>query len=462
MNQWTTNEAACIWPDDLRRGIWPRSFAIWVLAFWIALLVIRPWEALLPQLAEWRVERIYAILALIVVFCSGKIQMRGSSQTAGLIFWFMALAISTACAIDPYEAWDMFYVYATVFIFYFALISVVRTPYELVFIVTCFVVVTAVYLGKSEWEYFLHGGHSYSMGVRRLKGIDTTYSHPNAVACSAVLSLPFAFFLWKIRRQFTAQWPAFYRRWFPYSILGFFVVAATSIFLTNSRSGIFAFVLFVVLASLGERGLGKLILRLAIGAVLIAGIWAILPDDSKGRIANTWDPHSGPEAESASASAEGRVEGLAMGWEMFRRFPLTGVGLGNFIPYRVANLDGVPLVAHNTIGGVLGETGTLGGLAFLSFLVGAFLDCRKTKRLALGYPNPKSEILSRLATACRDSLILLLFTGMFGDNQGRAQIYWVAAFCLLARTFMERNREEICWIRSFPQRIPRESFAHAS
>ncbi|MCC6124166.1 MAG: O-antigen ligase family protein [Pirellulales bacterium] len=427
-----------IWPDDLRRGIWPRSFAIWVLAVWIALLVIRPWEVLMPALADWRVERMYAIFAMIAVFVAGTPRIPVSHQSPGLFFWFIALTLSTACAIDRSLAWESYYVYLTVFIFYLAILSVIRTPYQLVFIVTCFVAVMAVYLGKSQWEYFFHGGHGFSMGVRRLQGMDTTYSHPNAVACSAALSLPFAFFLWKIRGRYTAEWPGLYRRCFPYAVIGYLVLAATSIFLTNSRSGIFAFALFVILAALGERGAGKLFYRILLGGILLAGIWIVLPADTKGRLANTWDPTSGPEAESAYVSGEGRVEGLKMGWKMYQQFPLAGVGLGNFLPYRKARLDGIPLVAHNTIGGVLGEMGTIGALAFTIFLAGAFLDCRKTRRLAEAYPNSTAEVLSRLAAACRNSLILLLFTGMFGDNQGRAQLYWVAAFCLLTRSFIER------------------------
>ena len=125
----------------------------------------------------------------------------------------------------------------------------IKTPYQLLFITTCFIVALAVYLGKSQWEYHFNGGHAFSMGVRRLRGIDLTYAHPNAVACSAVFSLPFALFLWNVRRQFTADWPAIYRKWFPRTILGYFVLATTSIFLTNSRSGIFAFALFVVLSA---------------------------------------------------------------------------------------------------------------------------------------------------------------------------------------------------------------------
>ena len=48
-----------------------------------------------------------------------------------------------------------------------------------------------------------------------------------------------------------------------------------------------------------------------------------------------------------------------------------------------------------------------------------------------------------LAVACRNSLLLMLFLGMFGDVQGRAQLYWVAVFCSLAYTFARTSREMV-------------------
>jgi hypothetical protein len=461
MNDWETRVENPLWLDDLRRGIWPRSFALWILAVWMALLVIRPWEALMPELGDWHMERVFAILALVVVIGSGKLRFLGSYQTTGLLLWILALAVSSLSAVDPRESWPIFYIYLTTFIFYIAIISVLRTPYQLFFMVACFVVVMAVYLGKSQWEYFFCGGGSFAMGVRRLKGIDVTYSHPNAVACSAVISLPFAQFLWKIRKEFTAGWPNLWRKCFPFGILAFYYIVVSSILLTNSRTGIFAFVLFMALAALDGKGIGKLAFRFACGAVALAILWMVMPESTKGRVANTWDRTSGPEAESAYVSGEGRVEGVKMGMKMFETFPIAGVGLGNFIPYRRANLDGVNLVAHNIIGGVLGETGLLGGAAFVFFLSGVFVNCRAAKRLAKQSPHPISRLLARLATACRDSMILLIFSGMFGDDQARAQIYWVAAFGLLSITFLrEMSTEEAIAAENvaYPSMIPRTAF----
>jgi O-antigen ligase len=282
--------------------------------------------------------------------------------------------------------------------------------------------------------------------VYRLQGIDLTYAHPNAVACSAAITLPFVYYFWKIRREFTAAWPVLWKKAFPIFILGCFFIAVSSIFLTNSRSGIFAFVLFMFLAALHGKSVGTMIFRVLAGVIVLAAIWMIIPEATKGRIANTWDSTSGPEAESAYVSGEGRVRGVQMGMKMFETHPLTGVGLGNFIPYRRAYLDGVNLVAHNTVGGVLGETGLIGGLAFLVFFSGIFVNCHAANRMARQIEVPDSDMLARLSVACRDSLILLLFCGMFGDVQARAHLYWIAAYCLLARTFIEsiaRNSQDV-------------------
>lgn len=438
-----SDEWSRLWNDDLRSGIWPRSVVIWVVALWIALLIFRPWETLIPELAQFRVERSYAIVALLAVLFSGRARFVGSMQTSGLLLWAAALTVSASVAFNRAVAWDVLYVYYTVFVFYFVVLSVVRTPYELVFLVISFVVVVIVFLGKSQWEYFLYGGYSYSMGVRRLTGANQTYSHPNSLAAMAVLTLPFLWFLWTSRSLITARWPAVWHRLFPWGLVAGLWLCLSSVQLTNSRSGMVGVIVAALLWIGARRNIKYVLSRLAVGLLILTVLWCLMPESSRGRFQNIWDPEAGPHAESAHASAEGRIIGLQQGIEMFQRFPITGVGLGNFIDYRVRNLDGVPLVAHNTIGGILGETGLVGGLAFLVFVSGVFVNCARTKRLAERTPTVDTQWMERLAVACRNSMILILFVGMFGDMQGRAQLYWIAAFCSLAWTFCQTTSDSI-------------------
>ena len=194
-------EQAGLCDHDLQNGIWPRSSTVWMMAVWIGLLIIRPWEVLFPSWGSLHVERAYAILAITAVFLSGQLRFSSSFQTTGLLLLAFALAVSTACAVDPAVAWDSFYVYLTILAFYFVLLSVVRTPYQLVFLVAIYVVVMAAFLAKAQWEYFFHQAGGFAMGVSRLRGINHTTGHPNAVAAITVLSLPFLWFLWRVRRR---------------------------------------------------------------------------------------------------------------------------------------------------------------------------------------------------------------------------------------------------------------------
>jgi len=424
-----------VWEESLRNGIWPRQSAVWIVAFWLALLIIRPWEQLFPELSPFHVERTYAIIALVAIFLSGQFRYQSSFQTTGLLLWAIGITISSVFAMNSSMAWNQLYLYYTVFVFYIVLLSSIRTPYQLIFLVTCFVFIVAVYLAKSQWEYLVHGGWSFSMGVRRLRGIDIAYSHPNAVAASAVLLLPFQSFLWTARATFMATWPVRWRKLFQWGMIIYLPVAISAVVLTNSRSGMLGVVLAACFWVMERGGIHKFWSRLLLGAVFLACLWGLMPQDSKGRFRNIWDPESGPAAESAHVSGQGRIVGLKQGMEMFRRFPLTGVGLGNFISYRMTYLDGVNLVAHNTIGGVLGETGIVGGVAFLIFVSGVFINCSRTKRLAAQNRVMGVQLMKQLAVACRNSMALILFLGMFGDMQHRPQLYWIAAFGLLAYKF---------------------------
>jgi O-antigen ligase len=165
-----------------------------------------------------------------------------------------------------------------------------------------------------------------------------------------------------------------------------------------------------------------------------------MPAEHKGRFSTIFDPDSGPK--TAHNSAIGRLEGFKAGIAMFKRFPLTGVGVGNFKPYRVEYVDGIYASPHNLVGQVLGETGLLGGTTFFFLFIGILVSYRRVWCLARGHSDPTFSVLSGLAFACRDSVILLFFEGLFGHNLRRFNWLWLAAFILLALQFAKSYLEE--------------------
>jgi len=416
--------------------------ALWMTIIWMALFIIRPWERLVPELASWHIERTWALAVIATVAGAGILRMCNSFQTTAVLSFLGALAVTSVCAQDGSAAWDELYKYTTLVVFYFILLSVIRTPYQLFFVAACYIAVMAAYLGKAEYEYFVHGAAQYTMGVRRLLGIDTTYSGPNSVAASTVLSLPILHFLWRIRGQFTETWPRTWRIWFPRCLVAYFALATSAIILTNSRSGMVGFVFFVFLSLIAGRKVRGKLVGVVSAVLLLAVIWVAMPEESKNRLRTVWDPSAGPQ--NAQASAEGRIDGMKAGIAMFHHSPITGVGIGNFIPHRVTEVDGVALNAHSLIGQILGETGLVGTGAFLLLLAALFANCRRTKALARGRSNETLEMLSQLAAACRLSAILLIFFGLFGHNMMRFNWLWLAAFALLCRKFAD----DLCSERS--------------
>jgi len=435
------NKMSIVGPEErLKRGIWPQSISLWMVAFYIALFIIRPWEKLLPWLGSFHFERIYASCMIIVVFLTWRDRFRMSFQTVTIGFFFVGVVLSALFAINPSLSWNPLYEYTTLIIIYFILLLVIRTPYELVFMVTCYIVAMAVYLAKSQWEFFMYGANRYTQGVTRLVGIENTLSGPNSLAMSIVVSLPMLLFLWSNRKEFSSGWPSFWRRWYPRFLAFYAVLAVSSMIMTNSRSGMVSFILFVVLVTLRGRGIGRKLGYIFLGALILTMLWFVLPEEKKNRFMTIYNPEAGPEI--AQRSAMGRIEGYKAGMTMFERFPFTGVGIGNFNEYRFEHVDGIRLEAHNLVGQLLGETGIVGGVAFILMVIVTLLNCRKVRVPGRGQSNATIKALSSLGPACRDAVILLAFEGLFGHNLLRFNWLWLAAFSSLALQFARKHIKE--------------------
>ena len=133
-------------------------------------------------------------------------------------------------------------------------------------------------------------------------------------------------------------------------------------------------VIFVGILAFRSNSWRKKILAALGGVVFLALLWFTMSDEARNRLRTVWDPDAGPA--NATTSAHGRVEGLHAGLAMAQKYPLAGVGMGNFIPYRVAHLDGVGLLAHNLPGQVLGEAGLVGFAAFFLLVFVMCWNCR--------------------------------------------------------------------------------------
>jgi hypothetical protein len=430
--------------EDLRGGVWPRSFVLWATVFYMALYIIRPWEILFPWLEPFRLERIWALILFVSIVADKRSKFRLDMTTFSMIALIFLVGFSLGAADDISLATQKYWPFVTAIFFAVILKHTMHSLYQVAFIIAMNLLVVAVYLTKSLWEFFVNGQHRFDMYVTRLTGIETTFGGPNALAMTIVVSLPFLYLLYTQRKYIGQRWPQKWQNRFRKCLLYYGFIAVVCVFMTNSRSGLVAMGLFLVLRWARQVGLGSKVKVFFLCVLLLTGLWMVIPQENRDRITTIWNPDSGPK--NAQISAQGRVEGFWAGIEMFNDSPLIGIGFGNFVPYRVQNIDGVPLQAHNLLGQTLGETGLLGTGGFCLFLLIVFRSCsnikRAAKRIAL-FDREKAAFLTRLSQVYADVFILLLVLGIFGHNFSRYNWYWTAALVsatlYLARTIVREQ-----------------------
>ena len=115
---------------------WPRSASFWMVAFYMVLFLIRPWEVLYPWMADYPIERTFAILTIATIVhgtiativLGGHFWFRFTGQTMTILAFLGAVSLSALYGLDPANSWDQLYKYITVLVWYFLFNSVIRTP----------------------------------------------------------------------------------------------------------------------------------------------------------------------------------------------------------------------------------------------------------------------------------------------------------------------------------------------
>jgi O-antigen ligase len=203
-----------------------------------------------------------------------------------------------------------------------------------------------------------------------------------------------------------------------------------AVFLTSSRS---ALVLAGLSCVFGVLLLPRASTRvLALTAIVIAAgvLVAGLSDRQKQRIASIVSSDTYAREEST----RGRLIGYQVGWEIFTRRPLLGVGPGNWSAYRVKKVDGDALLPHNLPGQILATRGALGTLAFLAFLVSVVALAAREIRRRRAPRTPYDDAVRALAFAVLFTLGLLLVSGLAAHNLERANWVLAPAFLIAAVT----------------------------
>lgn len=343
------------------------------------------------------------------------------------ILGFLAVIVMSYFAANDTAGWfEVVDRYYKIVIFYLLLVTYVNSEEDFYKIIQAYIFMMLFYEVLCLKEYFIYGRHEYRMGIKRLIGIGTSFSDPNAVASSINYSFPFAYALFINRGNLNLS------KLKKNMLLLFFVLSPLCIILTGSRAGAVCFAIAVLLILIRAKNKVKLLVILLI--VISAG-WSMVPQDKIDRIQTLFDEEAGPA--NAKESADSRKRGFTDGVQFLRENPLLGVGAGNFIDarYRKGSVD-AGLQAHNLYGQVMGELGLLGTIVF-SMLVLSIISMNFNVILN------HCPVLSDFSWAVISSIIILLISGYGSHNLYRFNWLWLSAFsCILLRLSTRINEVE--------------------
>ena len=393
-----------------------------MVCIYIFLLTERPWESI-RYFEGVPIEFPFAVIMILIALLSGKITIV-TSTTNKWVYSLLALHfIFIPFSFNYQFTLDQGYEYAKAVLIYMLMLAVVEDEFLLKILVKAFIFSMIFYLLHSLWEYH-NGRHVWRMGIARMIGVDHTHSDPNAFGASVVLSLPFVYALLRNETK-----PLMRKLYVSYSAL-----AVVCVVLTGSRSASIALVFLSILWGLAQKGWKKIWILMVVVCSL-AAVWVVMPEEKQERIRTLWDENAGPKG--AHQSAEGRVVGWEVSWEMFKQRPFTGVGPGgkNYIGYRMGhNIDDIvgsipsPTQSHILYGEVLAEFGILGALLFAGLVFTIWQNSKNAQKMLIGHSGSEANFLNSLATAIVVSLLLLLLFGLAGHNFYRSLWLWLAAW----------------------------------
>ena len=431
-----------------------------LLCGYIFLLIFRPFEYW-PWLGDMHLERVYMIFFMIAVALSPKKRMLATPVNGLVLFFLLTMVVSGFFAYRWDSAQVLIIEYLKSVVLYFMIVITVRDEDDFKKVMLAFLFVMFVYVGKSAWEFFLNGRFEYTMGIRRMTGVDKTYGAPNSFAATIAYSLPF---LWAVIRWKPGS------RWFRYGLWAYGALAMVAVIYTGSRSGMMTVLLFLLLVLLYSSRKGLALILLAFGLMFA---WQNMPDTLQTRFMSIFVKGLAPA--SADQSADGRMEGLRQGIRVFRQHPVLGIGPANFQHSWPGTEWGYN--AHTLYGQIIGELGIAGVCAFGLLVFALYSINRKVIRAAKRFyhcgnneegdsgksdslPDPapagsasskepgvsrsvrRVQLYQYMSEAVIQTILLLMFKGIGDHNLYRYTWLWLAAITVLNYHFLKEFSKE--------------------
>lgn len=415
----------------------PRTVWDWrgLLGF-TAVVFIRPQDHV-PALTPLHLAEVFALIGLTALvfgrLARGLAPAHVTIELLALAGFGAAILVGVPFSVWPGGAMSVFLdVYLKLFVIFALMIATLNRPQR----IEQFAFLVVLFSGYLSLRAVVDWARGVNLvGDGRIEGsVSGMFGNPNDLALNMVVFLPFALlFAFK-------PGPAIRRAAAGAAAL----MMALTIVLTGSRAG--AVGLLVTLPVLIVRSLRvrPSIAAGAVAAVLIA--IPLAPSNFWTRMVSIVD---GRYDETGSRQA--RIDLLKDAWRVFLEHPITGVGAGQFVNYNEPDRVRTWQVTHNALLEVASETGVLGLLPFLVFLVnGARAPAAARRALRVprrrsvattsgrsraeeSPPDPERDSLIFMTTALTPSIVGWIVCAQFASVALSWTLYYVLAIAVATR-----------------------------
>lgn len=390
-------------------------------------LYFRPYE-LIPALSGFMSMAFYVgIVTLAVYFVTqlaveGNLTARPREVNMVLLFGIAGL-LSIPFAIDPSEAWATFvdFLIKTILIF-IVLVNVVRTEMRMKLL---------IYLALAVSIYLcIHLISDYRAGIFKI-GLEETstqrvagaikglFDNSNDLALHLVTMIPIAFVLGLENKN-------------PLRKIVFWsttLLMIAAVIITFSRGG---FIGLIIMALVLVRKIGRRNKTMAIGALVLGVVFflAVAPGAYAGRLATIFD-----SASDITGSSSQRTVVLKRSILVALRYPLFGVGLGNFHHKSEQELG-----THNAYTQVAAECGIAAMVFYIIFIVHPLRKLRLIEHEL--FDRKENSRFYYLAIGIQASLIGYMVASFFAAVAYQWYVYYLVAYAIALRRIYYLQEEK--------------------
>ncbi|MCJ7502622.1 MAG: O-antigen ligase family protein, partial [Acidobacteriia bacterium] len=365
---------------------------------------------LVPALAPFRVELVYALLLLF-----SYVVHRTSTPTVppltSPILRASLILLGYATLTVPFAIWrggaldQVIFLAKLVFILFF-IATLIDTNFRLRSVVWVLVGLLAWYAGSAMHSY-LQGVHFSEQDLERAAGVTSIVGDPNALAGLIVGLLPFLIAAIRFTRMMAAR----------LLLLSVFPLALATLIVTGSRASILALAavgIYFVFHSKHKA------LSFVCFVALACVTWVGMPEQYQQRFLSPARYAGGDEMD---ASNELRIRIWKAGWRMFLDHPVLGVGAGQFSTAYGTVYSGVAhgpwMQPHNLLIQVGCELGLVGLVIFGYFV---FQIVKANRSLLQLKGKGQCKLNYEVAVACGALLAGVAVVSVFGHTLYRP--YW--------------------------------------